>query len=160
MSLLASTGIGSLTNRVSFDATSLSATANNGILAIRGATSLRATLLSAVYGNVDVLGSAGLRLDNVLAGTATGANGTFTANATGRMHIGTATSSGSQTIRATQDVEFTTLTATGAHRDITVTSGHRQDRGRDGGRQWLGDVDRRDHQQGHRRWPPPTARSA
>ena len=120
VSLLASSGVGSLTDRVSFDATSLAATVNSGNIAIRGATSLRATLLSAIYGNVDVVGDAGLRLDSVLAGTAAGASGTFTTYATGATQIGTATSSGLQTIRAAGDANFTTLTATGG--DIDVTS--------------------------------------
>jgi len=122
VSLLAANGIGSLTHRVSFDAASLAATANSGNIVIRGATSLRATLLSAVTGSIDVLGDAGLRLDSVLAGTAPGASRTFTANAAGALVIGTATSSGSQTLHGGQGVEFATLTVTATDADIAVTS--------------------------------------
>jgi filamentous hemagglutinin family protein len=120
VSLVAFNDIGTLTHRVSFDATSLSATATNSGIAITGVTNLRATLLSAIHGNVDVVGNAVLRLDSVLAGTAANAAGTFTANATGAIVIGTATSRGSQVAHAGGDVTFTTLTANAG--DVTVTS--------------------------------------
>jgi filamentous hemagglutinin family protein len=132
MSLLAFNDIGSLTHRLSFDATSLSATATSGNIAISGVTSLHATLLSAVNGNVNVVGNAMLTVDSVLAGTAANQNGTFTANATGALTIGTATdatsgatSSGSQLLQAGGDIVFRTLTANGSSADagnVTVTS--------------------------------------
>ncbi|MCK1389328.1 leukotoxin LktA family filamentous adhesin [Bradyrhizobium sp. 1] len=119
LSLSASNGIGSATSRFGFNAARLSASASAGGLYLKALTDTEASLLSAVKGNVDILGTGGLTLDQVLAGTATGASGSFKAVANnGSIVIGTAESSGSQTIRATQNVTFKALTTTGNSGDV------------------------------------------
>ncbi|WP_426609924.1 leukotoxin LktA family filamentous adhesin [Bradyrhizobium sp. McL0616] len=119
LSLSASNGIGSATSRLGFNAALLTASASAGGIYLKALTDTEASLLSAVNGNVDILGTGGLRLDQVVAGTATGASGSFSAvTANGSIVIGIASSSGSQTIHASQDVTFKALTATGTTGDV------------------------------------------
>ncbi|WP_456617783.1 leukotoxin LktA family filamentous adhesin [Bradyrhizobium sp. P5_C12] len=126
VSLSASNGIGSATSRLAFNAAQLSASASAGGIYLKALTDTEASLLSAVKGSVDILGTGGLTLDQVLAGTATGANGSFSAvTNNGNIVIGTADSSGSQTVHASQNVTFKSLTATGNAGDtgnINVTA--------------------------------------
>ncbi|MGG6497442.1 UNVERIFIED_CONTAM: hypothetical protein NY603_31420, partial [Bacteroidetes bacterium 56_B9] len=76
---------------------------------------LHLTSLSAVNGNVSIIGALGLTLDSVSAGTALGATGTIFAQANnGTLTLGTLTSSGSQTYHASSDVTLTSLTTTGS----------------------------------------------
>ena len=86
LSLSASNGIGSATSRLSFNAALLSASASAGGIYLKALTDTEASLLSAVKGNVDILGTGGLTLDQVLAGTATGASGSFSAVDEQRQH--------------------------------------------------------------------------
>ncbi|WP_038952520.1 hypothetical protein, partial [Bradyrhizobium japonicum] len=96
LSLSASNGIGSATSRLAFNAVQLSASASAGGIYLKALTDTEASLLSAVKGNVDIIGTGALTLDQVLAGTATGASGSFSAVANnGSIVIGTADSSGS-----------------------------------------------------------------
>ncbi|QOZ76222.1 leukotoxin LktA family filamentous adhesin [Bradyrhizobium sp. CCBAU 53351] len=119
VSLSASNGIGGATGRFTADATRLSASASAGSIYLKALTDAEVSLLSAVKGSVDIIGTAGLTLDQVLAGTATGASGSFSAVANnGSIVIGTAGSSGSQTVHATQNVTFKSLAATGAAGDV------------------------------------------
>ncbi len=119
LSLSASNGIGTATNRVGFNAARLSASTSDGGIYLKALTDTEASLLSAVKGSVDILGTGGLTLDQVLAGTATGASGSFSAVANnGSIVIGTADSSGSQTVHASQNVTFKALTATGNSGDV------------------------------------------
>ncbi|MBB4256287.1 leukotoxin LktA family filamentous adhesin [Bradyrhizobium sp. CIR3A] len=126
LSLGASNGIGSATNRFTVSAARMSASASAGDIYVKVLTDTEVSLLSAVKGSVDIIGTGGLTLDQVLAGTATGASGSFRAVANnGSILIGTADSSGSQTIHATQNVTFKSLTATGNSGDagnIIVTA--------------------------------------
>ena len=95
--------IGTSTQRITLNAPYLAATATDGGIYIGALADLEASLLSAVKGSVDVQGSGSLTLNSVLAGTATGANGTFTARATtsgSSIVVGSAASSGSQTLHA------------------------------------------------------------
>ncbi|MBR1212048.1 leukotoxin LktA family filamentous adhesin [Bradyrhizobium sp. JYMT SZCCT0180] len=122
--------IGTSTQRITLNAPYLAATATDGGIYIGALADLEASLLSAVKGSVDVQGSGNLTLNSVLAGTATGANGTFTARATtsgSNIVVGTAASSGSQTVHADGNVTFNQLSATGAGSDpgdITVNADH------------------------------------
>ena len=122
--------IGTSSQRITLNAPFLAATATDGGIYIGALADLEASLLSAVKGSVDVLGNGSLTLDNVLAGTATGANGTFTALATtsgSNIVVGSAASSGSQTLHADGNVTFNQLTATGVGGDagdITVNADH------------------------------------
>jgi hypothetical protein len=119
VSLSASNGIGSATNRLTLSAALLSASASAGDIYLKALTDTEASLLSAVKGNVDILGTGSLTLDQVLAGTATGASGSFKAVASnGSIVIGTAGSSGSQTVHATRNVTFKSLATTGNSGDI------------------------------------------
>ncbi|MGY3279263.1 hypothetical protein ACVJ5M_006860 [Bradyrhizobium sp. S3.7.6] len=119
LSLSASNGIGGATSRLAFNAVQLSASASAGGIHLKALTDTEASLLSAVKGNVDIIGTGALTLDQVLAGTATGASGSFTAVANnGSIVIGTADSSGSQTVHATQNVTFKSLTTTGNAGDV------------------------------------------
>ncbi|MBR1087140.1 leukotoxin LktA family filamentous adhesin [Bradyrhizobium manausense] len=119
VSLGASNGIGSATDRLTLSAALLSASTSAGGIDLRTLTDTEATLLSAVKGSVDILGTGGLTLDQVAAGTATGARGSFSAvTANGSIVIGTATSSGSQTIQASQNVTFNALATTGVAGDV------------------------------------------
>ncbi|EJN11737.1 hypothetical protein PMI42_04907, partial [Bradyrhizobium sp. YR681] len=126
VSLSASNGIGSAASRFTTNATRLSASASAGSIYLKALTDAEASLLSAVKGSVDILGTGGLTLDQVLAGTAAGASGSFSAVANnGSIVIGTADSSGSQTVRASQNVTFKSLTTTGNAGDagnINVTA--------------------------------------
>jgi hypothetical protein len=123
VSLSASNGIGSATGRPTLSAALLSATTSAGGIYLKALTDTEATLLSAVKGSVDMIGSGGLTLDQVAAGTATGAHGTFSAvTANGSMVIGIANSSGSQTIHASRNVTFNALATTDATGDINVTA--------------------------------------
>lgn len=126
VSLSASNGIGSTANRFTVNAARLSASASGGSIYLKALTEAEVILLSAVTGNVDIIGTGGLTLDQVAAGTATGASGSFSAIANnGSIVIGTAESSGSQTIQATQNVTFKSLTTTGNSGDagnINVTA--------------------------------------
>ena len=123
---LGATSIGTASQRVGLDAALLTATATNGGLYLDAFADLEATLLSAVKGSVDVLGSNDLTLDSVLAGTAAGASGTFNANAAaGSISIGSADSGGTQTIHASQNVTFNQITTSGAGIDpgnVSVTA--------------------------------------
>ncbi|WBL81227.1 leukotoxin LktA family filamentous adhesin [Bradyrhizobium xenonodulans] len=119
VSLSASNGIGSATSRFAFNAVRLSASASAGGIYLKALTDTEASVLSAVKGSVDIIGTGGLTLDQVVAGTATGASGSFSAVANnGSIVIGTADSSGSQTVHATQNVTFNSLAATGNSGDI------------------------------------------
>ncbi|MBR1143695.1 leukotoxin LktA family filamentous adhesin [Bradyrhizobium sp. AUGA SZCCT0431] len=122
--------IGTSTQRITLNAPYLAATATDGGIYIGALADLEASLLSAVKGSVDVQGSGSLTLNSVLAGTATGANGTFTARATtsgSNIVVGAAASSGSQTVHADGNVTFNQLSATGVGSDpgdITVNADH------------------------------------
>ncbi|PSO18231.1 leukotoxin LktA family filamentous adhesin [Bradyrhizobium sp. MOS003] len=119
LSLSASNGIGNATSRFTLSAARLSASAGAGDIYVGVLTDTEVSLLSAVKGSVDIIGTGALTLDQVLAGTATGASGSFRAVANnGSIVIGTADSSGSQTIHATQNVTFKSLTATGSSGDV------------------------------------------
>ena len=119
LSLSASNGIGSATDRFIFSAARLSASASAGGIYLKALTDTEASLLSAVKGSVDILGTGGLTLDQVVAGTAVGASGSFSAvTANGSIVIGTASSSGLQTIHASQNVTFNSLASTGNAGDI------------------------------------------
>ncbi|WP_245502187.1 leukotoxin LktA family filamentous adhesin [Bradyrhizobium betae] len=126
VSLSASNGIGSAASRFTVNAARLSASASAGGIYLKALTDTEATLLSAVKGSVDIIGTGGLTLDQVVAGTATGASGSFSAVASnGSIVIGTAESSGSQTVHATQNVTFNSLATTGNSGDsgnINVTA--------------------------------------
>jgi hypothetical protein len=126
LSLSASNGIGSATSRFTLSAARLSASASAGDIYVRALTETEVSLLSAVKGSVDIIGAGGLTLDQVLAGTAIGASGSFRAVANnGSIVIGTADSSGSQTVHATENVTFKSLAATGSSGDagnINVTA--------------------------------------
>ncbi|WP_027569225.1 leukotoxin LktA family filamentous adhesin [Bradyrhizobium sp. URHA0013] len=114
VSLSASNGIGNAASRFILSAARLSASTSAGDIYLKSLTDTEAGLLSAVKGSVDILGTGGLTLDQVLAGTDAGASGTFSAVANnGSIVIGTADSSGSQTVHATQNVTFKSLAATG-----------------------------------------------
>jgi hypothetical protein len=119
VSLSASNGIGNATSRFTVNAARLSASASAGDIYLKALIDTEASLLSAVKGSVDILGTGGLTLDQVVAGTATGASGSFSAVANnGSIVIGTADSSGSQTVHATQNVSFKSLAATGNGGDV------------------------------------------
>jgi hypothetical protein len=119
VSLSASNGIGSATDRLTLSAALLSASTSAGGIYVKTLIDTEATLLSAVKGSVDILGTGGLTLDQVAAGTATGARGSFSAvTANGSIVIGTATSSGSQTIHANRNVTFKALATTGVAGDV------------------------------------------
>ncbi|MBR0906203.1 leukotoxin LktA family filamentous adhesin [Bradyrhizobium liaoningense] len=126
VSLSASNGIGNATSRFILSAARLSASASAGDIYVKVLTDIEASLLSAARGSVDIIGTGGLTLDQVVAGTATGASGRFSAVANnGSIVIGTADSSGSQTVHATQNVTFNALAATGNAGDagnINVTA--------------------------------------
>ncbi|KJC41165.1 leukotoxin LktA family filamentous adhesin [Bradyrhizobium sp. LTSP857] len=119
VSLSASNGIGSSTGRMGFSAALLTASTSAGGIYLKAFTDTEATLLSAVKGSVDILGTGGLTLDQVAAGTAAGASGSFSAvTSNGSIVIGTASSSGSQTVHASQNVMFKALAATGNTGDL------------------------------------------
>lgn len=119
VSLSASNGIGNAASRFILSAARLSASTSAGDIYLKSLTDTEASLLSAVKGSVDILGTGGLTLDQVLAGTDAGARGTFSAVANnGSIVIGTADSSGSQTVHATQNVTFKSLAATGYSGDV------------------------------------------
>jgi len=119
LDLTASNGIGSATRRLNFNASLLSASTSDGGIYLQALTGTEATLLSALKGNVDLIGTQALTIDRVLAGTATGASGKFSAvTANGSIVIGTADSSGSQTVHASQNVTFKSLAATGNSGDV------------------------------------------
>jgi hypothetical protein len=126
LDLTASNGIGSATRRLSFNASLLSASTLDGGIYLQALTGMEATLLSALKGNVDIIGTQALTIDRVVAGTATGASGKFSAVIdNGSIVIGTVDSSGSQTVHASQNVTFKSLTATGSASDagnINVTA--------------------------------------
>ncbi|MBR0971143.1 leukotoxin LktA family filamentous adhesin [Bradyrhizobium japonicum] len=126
VSLSASNGIGSATSRYDFNAARLSASTSDGDIYLKALTDTEASLLSAIKGSVDIVGTGELTLDQVLAGTATGASGFFSAvTNNGSIVIGTADTSGSQTVHASQNVTFKALAATGNSGDIgnvTVTA--------------------------------------
>ncbi|MDA9487916.1 leukotoxin LktA family filamentous adhesin [Bradyrhizobium sp. CCBAU 11361] len=126
VSLSASNGIGNATSRFALNAARLSASASAGDIYVKTLTDTETSLLSAVKGNVDIIGTGGLTLDQVVAGTATGASGSFRAVANnGSIVIGTADSSGSQTVHAGQNVTFKSLATTGNSGDagnINVTA--------------------------------------
>ncbi|WP_375309886.1 leukotoxin LktA family filamentous adhesin [Bradyrhizobium sp. A5] len=119
LDLTASNGIGSATRRLNFNASLLSASTIDSGIYLQALTGTEATLLSALKGNVDIIGTQALTLDRVMAGTATGASGKFSAVIdNGSIVIGTVDSSGSQTVHASQNVTFKSLTATGSASDV------------------------------------------
>jgi hypothetical protein len=119
VSLSASNGIGNATSRFILSAARLSANTSAGGIYLKSLTDTEASLLSAVKGSVDILGSGGLTLEQVLAGTDAGASGSFSAVANnGSIVIGTADSSGSQTVHASQNVTFKSLVTTGNGGDV------------------------------------------
>ncbi|MCS3725067.1 leukotoxin LktA family filamentous adhesin [Bradyrhizobium betae] len=126
LDLTASNGIGSTTRRLGFNASLLSASTTDGSIYLQALTGTEATLLSALKGNVDIIGTQALTIDRVVAGTATGASGKFSAVIdNGSIIVGTVDSSGSQTVHASQNVTFKSLTATGSSSDagnIDVTA--------------------------------------
>lgn len=114
VALSASNGIGSAASRFILSAARLSASTSAGDIYVQVLTDTEASLLSAVKGSVDIIGIGGLTLHQVLAGTGIGASGSFSAVANnGSIIIGTADSSGSQTVHATQNVTFNSLATTG-----------------------------------------------
>lgn len=129
VSLSASNGIGNASSRFTTNATRLSASASAGDVYLKALTDTEASLLSAVKGSVDIIGTGELTLGQVLAGTAPGASGSFSAvTNNGSIVIGTADSSGSQTVHASQNVTFNALTTTGNSGDagnvnVTADSG-------------------------------------
>ncbi|MBR0688118.1 leukotoxin LktA family filamentous adhesin [Bradyrhizobium manausense] len=119
VSLNASNGIGSTTNRLALSAARLSASTAEGGIYLKALTDIEASLLSAAKGDVDILGTGNLTLDQVVAGTVTGASGGFSAvTANGGIVIGTASTSGSQMVHASQNVTFNALAATGNAGDV------------------------------------------
>ena len=113
---LAANSVGTSTQRVAVNAPLLTATAATGGIYLSSVADLRASLLSATHGSVDIVSTGTLTLDSVLAGTAAGASGTFiartlTANA-GNLVIDTATSGGAMTVDSAADLTFTQLTTT------------------------------------------------
>ncbi|AMA57372.1 leukotoxin LktA family filamentous adhesin [Bradyrhizobium sp. CCGE-LA001] len=126
VSLSASNGIGNATSRFVLSAARLSASTSAGDIYVKVLTDTEASLLSAARGSVDIIGTGGLTLDQVVAGTAAGASGRSSAVANnGSIVIGTAESSGSQTVHATQNVTFKSLATTGNAGDtgnINVTA--------------------------------------
>ncbi|PDT90960.1 leukotoxin LktA family filamentous adhesin [Bradyrhizobium sp. Y36] len=126
VSLSGSNGIGSATSRLALSAVRLSASASAGDIYVKALTDTEADLLSAVKGSVDIVGTGSLTLDQVVAGTATGASGSFRAVANnGSIVVGTADSSGSQTVHATQNLTFKSLATSGNSGDagnINVTA--------------------------------------
>jgi hypothetical protein len=126
---LSASSIGTASQRLSLNAPFLTATASTGGIYLSALANLEATSLSAVKSSVDIRGSGDLTLDSVLAGTGTGGSGVFKAATNGgSITIGTAASSGSQTIQASQNVTFNALVATGVTGDagdinVTATNG-------------------------------------
>ncbi|MCK9919144.1 leukotoxin LktA family filamentous adhesin [Microbacteriaceae bacterium K1510] len=108
VALSASTNIGASTARLVFDTPTASIAAARGNVFANSVAALHLTSGVATLGSFDITGSAGLTLDSLTAGTQLAVRSTG-----GAIDIGTATSGGSQTIRAAQGVTFTTLTATG-----------------------------------------------
>ncbi len=129
VSLSASSGIGNATSRFVLSASRLSASASAGDIYVKVLTDSEASLLSAVKGSVDIVGTGELTLGQVLAGTAAGASGAFrAATNNGSILIGTADSSGSQTVHASQNVTFKSLATSGnsgdaGNIDVTADNG-------------------------------------
>ncbi|PIT02591.1 hypothetical protein TSA1_18875 [Bradyrhizobium nitroreducens] len=129
LSLSASNGIGNATSRFILNATRLSASASAGDIYVKVLTDTEVSLLSAAKGNVDIIGTGELTLAQVLAGTATGASGSFSAvTNNGSIVIGTADSSGSQMVHASGNVTFKSLAAVGnsgdaGNIDVTADTG-------------------------------------
>ena len=120
--------IGTASQRVTVSSQSLAATASDGSIYLTAAPDMRATLLSAVEGTVDVTGAASYTLDSVLASTAAGATGHFIAQTTGpgTLTVGTATGRGTLRLLAADSVSFGSLTSlalAGDPGDVIVTAG-------------------------------------
>ena len=120
--------IGTASQRVAVSSQSLAATASDGSIYLAAAPDMRATLLSAVEGTVDVTGAASYTLDSVLASTAAGATGHFIAQTTGpgTLTVGTATGRGTLRLLAADSVSFGSLTSlalAGDPGDVIVTTG-------------------------------------
>lgn len=127
VSLTAST-IGTASQRVSVSSQSLAVTAATGSIYLDAAPDMRATLLSAVKGTVDVSGAGSYTLDSVLASTDAGATGHFIAQTTGpgTLTVGTATGRGTLRLLAADNVSFGSLTSlalAGDPGDVIVTTG-------------------------------------
>jgi len=125
---LNASNIGTASQRVAVSSQGLSATATTGSIYLTAAPDMRATLLSAVKGTVDVTGAGSYRLDSVLASTDAAATGYFIAQTTGSgtLTIGTATGRGTLRLLAADNVSFgnlTSLALAGDAGDVIVTTG-------------------------------------
>lgn len=125
---LTANNIGTISQRVMVSSQALAATATDGSIYLTAAPDMRATLLSAVAGTVDVTGAGSYRLDSVLASTDAGAMGHFIAQTTGpgTLTIGTATGRGTVRLVAADNVSFGSLTSlalAGDSGDVIVTTG-------------------------------------
>ena len=123
---LTASSIGTSVQRVVISAPSISATLGTGDLYLKTLGNTGFASLTTAYGSVDVLGTGSLVFGSVQAGTANGATGNFSADnsaaAGATIAVGTATTSGTQTLHANDDLSFTTLTTTGATGDVNATS--------------------------------------
>ncbi|WP_168192777.1 leukotoxin LktA family filamentous adhesin [Undibacter mobilis] len=125
---LNASNIGTASQRVTVSSQGLAATATTGSIYLNAAPDMRATLLSAVKGSVDVTGAGSYALDSVLASTDAGATGHFIAQTTGpgTLTVGTATGRGTLRLLAADNVSFGSLTSlalAGDPGDVIVTTG-------------------------------------
>lgn len=125
---LTGNSIGAVSQRVTVSSLSLAALATDGSIYLAAAPGMRATLLSAVKGTVDVTGAGSYTLDNVLASTDAGATGHFIAETTGpgTLTVGTATGRGTLRLLAADSVSFGSLISlalAGDSGDVIVTTG-------------------------------------
>ncbi|WP_082540812.1 leukotoxin LktA family filamentous adhesin [Pseudolabrys sp. Root1462] len=125
---LRANNIGTASQRVAVSSQALAATATDGSIYLTAAPDMRATLLSAVEGTVDVTGAGSYTLDSVLASTSAGATGHFIAKTTGAgtLTVGTATGRGTVRLLAADNVSFGSLTSlvlAGDPGDVSVTTG-------------------------------------
>jgi len=124
VTLSANSSIGTSSQRVAVNTPLLAPTTAGGSIYLGAASDLHASLLSAINGSVDVLGSGKLTLDSVLAGTAPGANGSFTARTLtagdGTISITAATSSGTMTVNSASTLSFNQFTTTVADMELTA----------------------------------------
>ncbi|MFA6266996.1 MAG: hypothetical protein WC670_14935 [Pseudolabrys sp.] len=125
---LTANNIGTASQRVTVSSQSLAAIATDGSIYLTAAPDMRATLLSAVEGTVDVSGIGSYTLDSVLASTGAGATGHFIAQTTGpgTLAVGTATGRGTLRLLAADNISFGSLTSlvlAGDPGDVIVTTG-------------------------------------
>ncbi|MBS0536807.1 MAG: leukotoxin LktA family filamentous adhesin [Proteobacteria bacterium] len=125
---LTANNIGVASQRVTANSQGLAATATDGSIFLAAAPNMRATLLSAVLGTVDVTGAGSYTLDGVLASTGAGATGYFIAQTTGpgTLTVGTATGRGTLRLLAADSVSFGSLTSlalAGDSGDVIATTG-------------------------------------